>query len=82
VGRKHKKIVRSHNGEIVLVVGKDLQVSQIANMDRKVIVGKFGHRWISTRVLSQFMEHHWALVLAMFQFFIYYQWAGSGFYSR
>jgi hypothetical protein len=59
IGRKHRWVVKPHGGEVSLVVGGDLQVSQITDLDSCVVVGKFSGRRDSMESLHLWMQEEW-----------------------
>jgi hypothetical protein len=51
-GEIKRNTIRYHGGEVSLVVGKDLQLSQISKMEGKTLVGKFCGCRVSMKYLN------------------------------
>lgn len=56
-------MVKLKGGGVSLVVGEDLRVSQIKELDGRTVLGKLSGRGVSMSDLNSWMQHEWAPLL-------------------
>jgi hypothetical protein len=57
------RMVKSHGGDVVLVVRDEIKVAQILNLEGGAIVGKFCGRRMSLKTVNVWMEVEWRAIL-------------------
>lgn len=82
--KKRWKVVKNRGGGIALVVGEDLQVSKVEELEGRAIVGKFYGRWMSFFTMEAWVDTHWSPNLGYSPTFhlLLRGWIGCVFWSK